>query len=67
MKNSFKVEGMSCDHCKMTVKTALLSSEKITDAKVNLETKIVNIEYDSSLTMEEIKNIIDEAGYTVID
>jgi len=67
MKKSFKVEGMSCNHCKMAVKRALLSNEKVTDVKVNLETKMVDIEYDSSLTMEKIKNIIDEAGYTVIN
>lgn len=67
MKKSFKVEGMSCNHCKMAVENALLSNDKITNAKVNIETKVVEIEHDSSLAMEEIKNIIDEAGYTVID
>ncbi|MFP4457378.1 MAG: heavy-metal-associated domain-containing protein [Clostridia bacterium] len=67
MKKSFKVEGMSCNHCKMAVKKALLANGKITDVKVDLESKTVEIECDSSLSMDKVKTIIDEAGYSVID
>lgn len=67
MKKRFKVEGMSCNHCKMAVTKALLANDEITDVKVDLESKTVEIECDSNLSMDKIKRIIDEAGYSVID
>jgi len=59
----FKVEGMSCGHCKMTVEKALksLGYDKV---KVNLkkgEVKVKNGDYD------QIKKAIEESGYKVLN
>ncbi len=59
----FKVEGMSCGHCKMTVEKALtsLGYDKF---KVNLkkgEVKVKNAEYDS------VKKAIEDNGYKVLN
>jgi copper chaperone len=67
MKKQFKVEGMSCNHCKMAVTKALMNDDRITEVDVNLESKVVEIHTDSDIDMQEIKRIVDEAGYTVID
>lgn len=57
----FKIEGMSCQHCVMTVKKEL--------SKLNLVVKDVQIgsadvEYDEKkISRENIKKAIEEAGY----
>jgi len=59
----FKVEGMSCGHCKMTVEKALesLGYDKV---KVNLkkgEVKVKDGDYD------QIKKAIEDNGYKVLN
>ena len=67
MKKEFKVDGMSCSHCKMAVMRALMNDSRITKVDVNLDTKVVQIDANSEIDMKDIKLIVDEAGYTVID
>lgn len=67
MKKTFKVDGMTCQHCERTVKEGLLADKRIDSVRVDLKTALVNLECDPSVTMEEIKEIIRKAGYTVID
>lgn len=62
-----KVEGMSCEHCVKAIKRCLSEFDGIGEVEVNLNEKKVNIEYDKNkVTLEEIKNIIDEEGYEVV-
>lgn len=65
MKAELKVEGMTCNHCVMAVK------KEITKLPVqNLDVKIgeVSVEFDETLvTLDEIKNSITEAGYSVVE
>ncbi|BFT69275.1 MULTISPECIES: copper ion binding protein [Paenibacillus] len=60
-----KVEGMSCNHCVNTVEKAM--KELGAEGKVNLAGKLVEVEYDESkLTVEAIKEAIEEQGYDVV-
>lgn len=60
-----KVEGMSCNHCKMNIEKALQGIG--VKATVNIETKSVNVEYDADkMNVERIINEIEEQGYTVV-
>ncbi|NOV04467.1 copper ion binding protein [Paenibacillus planticolens] len=60
-----KVEGMSCNHCVNTVEKAMKELGAV--GKVNLAGKMVEVEYDESkLTVDAIKEAIEEQGYDVV-
>lgn len=57
---------ISCGHCKMTVESAGRSLEGVESITANPETKKVEVSYDESkVTLDEIKRVIEEAGYPV--
>jgi len=59
------IEGMSCNHCKMSVEKALSSIVGVSKVEVNLEKKNAILESETSLDNETIKKVIEEAGFTV--
>lgn len=62
----FNVEGMSCEHCVKSVKGALGELDGVKSVEVSLEEKTVTIEYDKdSVTVEDMKNAIEDQGYDV--
>lgn len=67
MKKVYKVKGMSCDHCKMAVKKALNSLDKIKQAKVNLKKENVEIKMNKEIDFEILKKTVKEAGYELIE
>lgn len=63
---AFNVEGMSCDHCVKTIKSALTQLNGIYDVIVDLDTKHVAVEYDEErLDVGTLKGTIEDAGYKV--
>ncbi len=67
MKTTLKVNGMTCNHCKMNVERAALGLDFVKKASVNLK------KGELSLVMEEIegavnkvKSAIQEAGYAPV-
>ncbi|CAN7747031.1 copper ion binding protein [Paenibacillus sp. LjRoot153] len=65
MKNvTLKVAGMSCNHCVNSVEGALKTIGAT--GKVDLANGTVIVEFDESkLTIEAIKDAIEEQGYDV--
>ena len=59
------IEGMQCNHCKMTVEKVLNAIEGVTNVEVNLEKKVANIEASNDISNEKIKEVILEAGFEV--
>ena len=59
------IDGMSCNHCKMSVEKALYGIDGITNVEVNLEEKNATITFNKEIKSDIIKNVIDEAGFTV--
>ncbi|KRE46689.1 copper ion binding protein [Paenibacillus sp. Soil724D2] len=60
-----KVDGMSCNHCVNSVEKAV--KELGAEGKVNLANKEVEVQFDESkLSMEAIKDAIEEQGYDVV-
>ena len=64
---TISIEGMQCNHCKMSVEKALNSIEGITSVEVNLENKNAVIEYSKEIENDKIKSVIEDAGFEVID
>jgi len=62
-----KVEGMSCDHCRMAVEKALKTIDGVTGVKVDLDTGKVSVEYESGSVNEGVlKEAVRQAGYEVV-
>lgn len=63
----FKVEGMSCNHCKMSVENAVRALDGVTGARVILEENTVEITYDpAGAKREDLEKAIQNAGYKVV-
>ncbi|MGB5875616.1 MAG: cation transporter, partial [Bacteroidota bacterium] len=60
-----KIEGMSCEHCVMSVKKEL---EKVAGVRVeSVGIGKARVQYDESrVTRQEIARAIDEAGYQLV-
>jgi copper chaperone len=66
-KTMLKIEGMSCNHCVVRVENALTGVEGVESAKVSLDEKMADVEYDESKAdLEKFKKAVDEAGYKVV-
>jgi len=61
------VEGMSCGHCQAAVEKAVQGLAGVSEVKVDLAGKKVEVEYEpGKVTEEEIKNAIEDQGYEVV-
>jgi len=64
MKKTIKIDGMSCNHCVMSVEKNL---SKLNLNKVKVEIGSAEVEFDESKVSEkEIIEAIEEAGYHVV-
>ncbi|WP_240417738.1 copper ion binding protein [Paenibacillus periandrae] len=61
---TLQVNGMSCQHCVNSIEGAL--KEIGASGKVNLKNNTVDVTYDNQLTIERIKEAIEEQGYDVL-
>ena len=65
-KESFTVEGMSCNHCKMAVEKEVKTLSGMVSAVVDLPAKTLSVEYDADKTgPAAIRGAVEEAGFTV--
>lgn len=59
------IEGMHCNHCKMSVEKALNSLEGVVKTEVDLEKKQAVIELNKDVDDGKIKAVIEEEGFEV--
>ena len=63
-----RVNGMTCQHCEITLESALKEEIKnIIDVKANKEKKMVKIDYIDNIDMDEIKSVIEENGFKILE
>ena len=60
------IEGMSCEHCEKRVKNAFEKTNKVNNILVSHINKNAKIDLNEDMNEEEIKNIIENAGYKYI-
>lgn len=60
-----KVEGMSCKHCAMHVKEALLEVKAITDVMVDLNKGQVVIKTKGEIGDDVVAEVLSQAGYVL--
>lgn len=64
---TFTVEGMSCNHCKNSIESAVRALEGVTGATVDLDQNQVKISFNTSVVKrDELENAIKGAGYSVV-
>jgi len=67
MEKIIRVEGMTCMHCKMSVKRALKKLNGVSNAVVSLEDKNVTVTYnEGEVTFDQMKEAIEGQGYDVV-
>jgi copper chaperone len=65
MITTVRVDGMTCQHCVRAVFTALAAVPGIHRADVSIGA--AQVEHDGSVTVDQIRDAIEVAGYTVTD
>ncbi|BCZ19392.1 Copper ion binding protein CopB [Helicobacter sp. NHP19-012] len=65
MKEVLKVEGMTCDHCVDKVEKFVGEIEGVEHIEVKLEQQEVAVTFNPPATLEDIKEAILDAGYTL--
>lgn len=63
MKQTLKIEGMMCNHCKSRVEK-ILSSLGVSEISVDLNNKLASFE-DNGVNLNEIKTAITDGGFEV--
>ncbi|MFZ7646197.1 copper chaperone CopZ [Bacillus cereus] len=67
MTITLNVQGMTCNHCKMSVTNALTELEGVQNVEAHLQEGTVNVEYDDTkVDVEKMKEVIEDQGYDVI-
>ncbi len=63
----FKVDGMNCQHCVMSVQSALLSVKEVKKAKVDLKKAEAVIKLKTEVEVSILINAIKDAGFTATE
>jgi copper ion binding protein len=57
------VDGMTCDHCVSTIRTAVGEVEGVTDVDVDLASGEVTVTADGAPDQEALRAAVEDAGY----
>lgn len=60
---TFKIEGMSCNHCANHAKQALEAIPGVTSVDIDLESKMASV-FGENLVEETLFKAVSDAGYT---
>ncbi len=67
MKETLKVEGMTCSCCVGKVEKSVKQLDGISSVEINSDNEEVQVIYnEDSITLDEIKEKIDAVGYKVV-
>ena len=67
IKETYKIEGMSCASCAMNIETTLKKQKGINYANVNFAGSNALIEFDADvISLEKIAKRVDSIGYKII-
>ena len=60
------VPAIDCEHCEHTVTTALNPLEGVHSVRVDIEGKLVHLDYDEGkLSLDKVKEVLSEEDYPV--
>ncbi len=62
---TYTVTGMSCDHCSRSVSAEVSAVAGVTAVDVDLATGTVTVTSEQPVTTDEVREAVEEAGYTL--
>ncbi|MEY2964787.1 MAG: heavy-metal-associated domain-containing protein [Candidatus Nanopelagicales bacterium] len=62
---TYRVSGMTCDHCVRAVTTELVLLPGVRSVDVDLAEGAVTVTSDGPLDLEDVREAVDEAGYAL--
>ncbi len=62
-----KIQGMTCQHCVMSVTKALGSLPGLKNLKVDLVKEEATFENTQNISRAEIRQAVEDAGYSVVE
>jgi copper chaperone len=63
---TYRVEGMTCEHCVRAVTTELVILPGVQSVDVDLETGAVTVTSNGPLDESVVREAVDEAGYELV-
>lgn len=63
MEKKLHVEGMMCNHCRMTVEKALSAVAGVAHAEVDLEAKTATVTLDAEVADEALLAAVEKKGF----
>ena len=63
---TFRVEGMTCDHCRNAVTAEVSTVSGVQAVTVDVEAGTVTVSCDQAVDQSDIAAAVDEAGYTLV-
>ena len=64
---TIKINGMSCNHCKMSVEKALGGIDGVEKVEVSLENKEAVVTLNKDVENEVFKSVVEEAGFEFVE
>lgn len=62
----YKVNGMTCGHCVQAVTTEVSAIPGVTSVKVDLDAGSLQVRSDSPVSVDLVRDAVDEAGYELV-
>ncbi|AWX55723.1 MULTISPECIES: copper chaperone CopZ [Brevibacillus] len=67
MNVTLNVQGMSCNHCVISIEGALQKLDGVSKATVSLADNQVSVTFDESVvSLDNVKETIEDQGYDVV-
>ena len=66
MQTVLRVEGMTCSHCESAVKNAVSAIDGVSNVTVDLAGKTAIVTHDESVSVNTIRNEIEEQGFEAV-
>ena len=66
MEKTMRIDGMMCNHCKMTVEKALKAVPGVADAVVDLEAKTAKITLNGDVSDQQLMDSVSAKDFTPV-
>ena len=66
MQSTYRVQGMTCQHCVASVTEEIGALPGVTKVDVDLASGVVVVDSDAVLRAEDVADAVAEAGYELI-
>jgi len=64
-EQTYRVPDVSCQHCIRAITEELTRLPGVSRVAVDLDTKLVTVEHDGSVSDAQLRDGIEEAGYAI--